>query len=610
MKVLFYIEPLVELEKPRMKSGWSNHHACSMIKSLIDSGINSSDIAIIVGDSIVAEAKELFPDIQIGYISHIEYLNIVASNSLDISIRKYQGSIEQDILISLGNKIKSSVLGFTPSVIITWSPIPEVKTAWPDIPILSWEYGMFSRAPYPETGYFDPHGHFHNSSLTLYERDIAKWVASEKELKLVSTIRNIYRNELFSDSSILYSILKPISLMFDRCILLSLQFSNFYAYDCHAKYQSQYDFLIATLELTPKNIGVIVTEHPEHFLFDDDTLLYLRDRYPNFIWDNVLRTTYASSQNVLSLVDTVVTVSSSIGLQATLWGKKLIVVGSSHLNLVADSHDLSDINSPVTSSYYKDNVIAWLLTRYYIPWEILFSGDYFKSYLEKVISSYNNYSFEWLSSVYSIDIDELSHVYLHSQRSILSRGDRGSISLYLSYNGSDFCEKNKLSFQISNNNNNRIVSELSSELGNITRVRLDPTDKEDILFIEALNFFDHNHDLIFSWDGVNHSSLSSNTIVHEVDNAGFIIFCLDNDPWITFDFLNDICSVELELRPATLMEIRNSIFGISNNNINFAVLSDLIKLKSQTVLSNLNKEDLTLSEMYMLTSSVAYHEKC
>ncbi|OVZ95493.1 hypothetical protein CBW58_00100 [Yersinia frederiksenii] len=607
MKILFYIEPLVELEKPQMKIGWSNHHAYSMIKSLINSGINGSDIAIIVGDSIVAETKALFSDIKIGCLSHIEYLNIVGSNSLDISIGKYRDTIEQNILISLSNKIKSSVLGFTPSVIITWSPIPEVKAAWPDIPILSWEYGMFSRAPYPETGYFDLQGYFLNSSLTLYEKEIAAWSASDKELKLVSTIREIYKSKFFNNSSILYRTLKPFTSMFDRCILLALQFSNFYAYDCHAKYQSQYDLLIATLEATPKNIGVIVTEHPEHFLFDDNTLLYLRNKYPNFIWDNMLRTTYASSQNVLSLVDTVVTVSSSIGLQATLWGKKLIVVGSSHLNLVADSHDLSDINSSITSSCYKDNIVAWLLTRYYIPWDILFSEDFLKRFLEKVILSYNNYSFEWLSSVYSLDIDELSQVYLNSRRSVLSRGDRGTISLYISYNGSDFCEENKLSYQIGNNNN--IISELSNKLGHINRIRLDPTDKEDILFIRALNFFDHNHDLIFSWNGVNHSSMSSNTIVHEVDDTGFIIFCLDNDPWITFDSLNDICSVELEMRHATLMEIRNGFFRIANQNINFAVLSDLIKMKSQAVLSNLNKEDLTLSEMYMLISSVAYHEK-
>ena len=48
---------------------------------------------------------------------------------------------------------------------------------------------------------------------------------------------------------------------FDKNVLLPLQFSNYFGFDATCNYKSQYDFLIDTLERTPEDIGVIVTEH-------------------------------------------------------------------------------------------------------------------------------------------------------------------------------------------------------------------------------------------------------------------------------------------------------------------------------------------------------------
>ena len=78
----------------------------------------------------------------------------------------------------------------------------------------------------------------------------------------------------------------------------------------------------------------------------------------------------------MELVDGIVAVSSSVGLQTLLWKKPLIVLGRSHLDIIADSHSLVNIVKTLDQAWpaYKERVLAWMLSHYYIPYKILFDN--------------------------------------------------------------------------------------------------------------------------------------------------------------------------------------------------------------------------------------------
>nr|WP_255570719.1 hypothetical protein [Cohnella sp. CFH 77786] len=176
---------------------------------------------------------------------------------------------------------------------------------------------------------------------------------------------------------------------FDRLVLLPLQFSGYYLFDSICDYQSQFEYLTDVLEKVPRNIGVVVTTHPEYKGLTDEVLAYVQEKYPHFIYDKQFEDYYASSQYLMGEVDGVITVSSSIGLQTLFWDNKLISIGKGFLSFMADGTDLDHVqfvlNEPVDN---KDELLYWIMTRYAVPKAYICNANWMRNFLENSIKNF------------------------------------------------------------------------------------------------------------------------------------------------------------------------------------------------------------------------------
>lgn len=386
MKVLIYIEPLTEREAPTWKRAWLEYAA--LMARAIEAKVASLSLVAIVGDGIAVEAGSVLAGARVEVLKHSELVPRFGATALQVAIGWYRGGTPE-AMKAMGDLVKQRVRGFVPDVCITFSPAPFLRSAFPKAPLLHFELGMVSRPPFPLTGYLDPIGMFTQGFIGRHGALVAGFKPTRDELRLVALIRDKTVRQI-ADSNPLSSVARELGGGFRRRVLLVLQFSNFYAYDAHATYPEQYDLLVQTLEAAPPDVGVFVTEHPQHPLLSGDTLTHLKAQFPNLLWSPAFRETPAASQYLMEHADCVVTVSSSVGWQALLWRKPLLVVGHSHLDLVADGHDLHDLESllakTVRNDAQKERVLAWHLSRYASPFDVLFGRSEVVDRIERAIA--------------------------------------------------------------------------------------------------------------------------------------------------------------------------------------------------------------------------------
>jgi GT2 family glycosyltransferase len=384
MKVLFYIEPLTELEKPTWKDSWVNFVAQAMA-SLRESR-SSISFCCIVGDGLEEIAKNKLKSCEIYSINHFELVPEYGSNALNIATNWYRGTVSVEIYEKMARLVRKRISPFVPDICITFSPASFIQLAFPGLPILYFEHGLFSRKPFPVTAYLDPNGMYQNSYLYINGKKISDFVPEKSDKQIVNAVRDSYLSHI-SNINPFRKILTKKLKGYRAVVLVALQFSQFYAYDAHAFFPDQYDLLSQTLASLPEDIAVIAVEHPEYPILSRDTLNYLSGRFSNLVWVEEFRSYPSASQYLMEFSDVVVTVSSSVGFQSLLWKKKLVILGDSHLNLIADAHDFREFNTLLARAWpeYKEHLLAWNLTRYTMPFDFLFRKGVIMEKIDKAI---------------------------------------------------------------------------------------------------------------------------------------------------------------------------------------------------------------------------------
>lgn len=397
MNVLFYVEPLTERENPIGKRPWIRF-VSMMTSSLCGKDIVGHSFFVLIGEALESEARKQLKNCGVAAITHTELVPRFGRSALEVSLKWYQRKESPGMLNQMAHLVVDKLGEFQPDVCITFSPAPFLSQAFPKAPIFHFELGMVSRPPFPMTAYLDPLGMFKESCLIRFKQEIQRYVTVDEEQALVQKIRDVYLSYL-SECNPFSKLLKERLANFRASVLLALQFSQFYGYDAHARFPDQYDLLVQTLAAVPQDVAVIAVEHPEHPVLDDGVFSYLGERYSNFVWDPQFRTVYSTSHYLMEFVNAVVTVSSSVGLQSLLWKKPLIVIGSSHLDLIADAHGFDRLSDVLSAGWpkHKENTLAWLLTRYYMPFDCLFKDGVLEAKLASMVNTGNDlFKFESL----------------------------------------------------------------------------------------------------------------------------------------------------------------------------------------------------------------------
>ncbi len=197
MKILFYVEPLIEQDKPYWKDGWVSVFCNNIIKTLEQSETNY-EFLVMTNEAI---AQKVDIQTQIIQLSQKELLSpFETTNYMDVTTAWHCERYASEQLEDYKKLMTKKLDGFLPDIIITFSPVPFFKEMFPKTLILHHEFSIFSRLPYPQSWFLDPIGMHSNLFLNKFEDEIKSIKLTEKQTNLLSNFKNACQNILYAKS--------------------------------------------------------------------------------------------------------------------------------------------------------------------------------------------------------------------------------------------------------------------------------------------------------------------------------------------------------------------------------------------------------------------------
>lgn len=422
MKILYYLEPWIELKTPFFRFGTIRNHLHNEVMNLKKSW-PSAEITFLTGEAIrseIAKQRYDFPTVNLVTI-HQSELQHIANDYYTASMRSWRlGETKENIDYFRSLFEKKLGIDYKPEIVICYEASVEfLKDIYSDALHIHNMLGFISREPFPETSSLDPLGFYKKSFLNSFSPSIKARNISSEESAFLETFRIHYLREgLMKDN--------PFSRYnfrthYSKLLLLPLQVSNYFAFDgCFEEgkgYKTQLDYLLHVMENLDPSIGVIVTEHGFEPILDQKVSTFLKDKYPNFIYGEQFRGVKWVSQYLLPYVDGVITVSSTVGFQAMLWQKKLITLGQSQLSPYAEHTSIQDLNKNWGKEYQpsNENLLAFLFT-HYAPLINSYHhvGEWYKDFLVRSYERRNNIDFSFFAPIDSLT--SISKNYLKESR--------------------------------------------------------------------------------------------------------------------------------------------------------------------------------------------------
>lgn len=361
---------------------------------------NGHEVSIVMGEDTAISSHSLGLCFE-----KINQIVVKTSDLLKFSVSYYDGiqklyQNDEIYINSLKDFYQEKLKSCTPDIIFSWeSPVPFFKQLYPNTPIVHMMPGMFSRPPFPELLSLDISGFYKDSILINNKSTLEKYKPSQNEIEFITKIKK----DIFQDFLSVFcpSKIKEIVLnnKYKYRVLLPLQVSGYYAFDENCLFKNQFDYLIYVLEKVSPEIGVVVTQYVTPSTKDtpitEETWNYIKKKYPNVIFSWDFNQIDSISQHILPLVDGVITISSSIGLQAALFEKPVFCLGKSHVNIVSEKIALENLVSFFETKKYdskeKLNALTFLLTRIQ-PLTIThtLTSDWLIDFSERLIEKYKN----------------------------------------------------------------------------------------------------------------------------------------------------------------------------------------------------------------------------
>lgn len=381
MRVLFHVEPLVMHGRPLHYWAWlarcvrmaraleGRGHACRFLlnEALAERALAPLDASLAGGPQAghALPAETVVSVRQDDVRSHFDVPNI------EILRGFHRGTWPEAVVAACGATLRAKLGGFEPGVIVTFTPAAHLAAANPGALVLHAENGMFSRAPFPPTQYFDPAGLYANSVPAVCAAELKARRPSAVERARLDVMRAEYRAWLLAASPF-HALERRMRARFRRLALLPLQFGGEAGFDLNGPFRNQGELLLHVLERLPDGIGLVVTEHPTaHWLgegVDEETRRWIGRRWPQVTWVEPAAMAHGS-QALMLHVDDVAGLSSSLALQAMFWKKPLYVLGHGlplpYASAVGVEH--LDASRPLGDETDHDGALAWMLNHYFVP---------------------------------------------------------------------------------------------------------------------------------------------------------------------------------------------------------------------------------------------------
>ncbi|MDR2436661.1 MAG: hypothetical protein LBD17_01120 [Endomicrobium sp.] len=348
-----------------------------------------------------------------------EYLDLFSENLTFGEIEKK--IYENDLSIEEKNNYKNLIFKKTgsdwkPDIIISHMP-PELSGVailsdiFPDALAMGTDNGVFSRPPFMRSLFYAPYsptGPF----MFRYKEEINDFKLSVKQNEIIEELKQSIVKIVDANTPDQYKeFSKNIRNKFDKVVLLPMYIQR----------PSREDNVLCfkrVMEKIPKNIGVIFTSHDD-LGYDDLNLkirMYYQQSYKNLFYyfeeDNLFK---SSSLPFFHQVDAVINNNTLTGLQACIWGKKIISMESPNNSAYfSDKIGLDNIEDFLdTTARNKNRMLYWYLTHYIILEKRLNDGKWLFKYFQEKLEHFkkNGITFDFYGQ--NEDISELSQYILN-----------------------------------------------------------------------------------------------------------------------------------------------------------------------------------------------------
>jgi predicted HAD superfamily hydrolase len=378
ISVLLYLEPWTENKKP-----WFRHFPIRSIFNKIANAVKAQGgtVNLVCGEGAhfrILESGWGFSAYDKVFVLAEKKLRKISKNYSDFSTKDQTSPQE------LGAEMAQSFPEITKTkydLVISWeSSTNYLKTVLETSRIFHFSPGLLSRDPYPYHITVDPQGIFSESWLNKFDEphQISKGKAHPRISAIDYLLESTGHIHEYRAKTIVPPELKLRLKNYRKNYCVPLQISDYFATTNKITGPKQWDFLMSVLEATPSDVGIVVTHYIspglEERIILPDNINYLSTRFPNLIYSEQLDNISSASQAILPLVDGVITISSSVGLQAKLLGKELITVGESHLSKFSDG-GLCDIGKDNPVSKNSSRYLKELHGRYFLPTDLIFKNQ-------------------------------------------------------------------------------------------------------------------------------------------------------------------------------------------------------------------------------------------
>lgn len=338
MKVVFFLEPRIE-SSASFRYPTLRNSILPQIKALNEANV---DTHVILGDSIENLA------LSDGFINYIGSYTVIDSKELAESVSMSYDEVAYNLQSYKNKKLHTNLTRFYarkltnifPDIIISWeSNIDYLSDVFPNSSIIYQWPGILSRIPYPEMINFD---------IGLLDRSYFKYLDRYSELQEqdIEKLQQYFSKyeEHFDHFSLIKNNLINWKSKYKKVILLPLQVDNYFTVTTPLnRRKNQLELVEDILHNIPPDIGVIITEYRSKSVncnvLSDDNIFYLKNKYQNFIDTSSILHIPFISQYLVHKVDGVITISSSVGLQAAIWKKPLLTIGKSHITSYASAEN-------------------------------------------------------------------------------------------------------------------------------------------------------------------------------------------------------------------------------------------------------------------------------
>jgi hypothetical protein len=279
---------------------------------------------------------------------------------------------------------------FQPDFIISFSQNRYLRRASPRSSVLFTELGPLSRRYVNQTFFFDPVSHQRESMLvTQLER-----IAPPGPAPGLAGVRWLW-NELIAAPTLATQESRDAAQMISRfhaagrkVVLAALQPPDWLTFEGAFEALAPESLVMRWADELPENWVALVSHHPAYSIPPAMQRLIERE------WNNVVfLVDGTSSEFFLPHVDAVATISSTVGMQAVLWGKPLVSVGQSNLSALGRG-SLAELNeaSPF-SDEQRWKLLRFLCGEYCHPASrLLHDGKYLHAWLNR-----------WAAASYGLD---------------------------------------------------------------------------------------------------------------------------------------------------------------------------------------------------------------